>query len=89
LGEEVAAADRVVEQQALAGDPAQVDAVELAAADLELAVLGELEAAADHDIGVRDQLGVELARALGHGRCRRLAQQRAAGSRCRGRGSRG
>jgi hypothetical protein len=34
-----AAADRVVEEQALAGGPAQVDAVELAAGDLELAVL--------------------------------------------------
>ena len=51
-----------------------VDAVEVAASDLEFAVLLELEAAADDDVGVGDQLGVELAGALGDGDAG-LAQQ--------------
>jgi hypothetical protein len=52
--------------QALAGGPQQVDAVEVAAGDLELAALVEGEAAAHDLVGVGDQLGVEVARALGH-----------------------
>ena len=64
LREEKAPLDRIVQHEALAGGPAQVDAIEVTAGELKLGALDHVEAAADQPIGVRGELGVQVAGAL-------------------------